>query len=374
MLLSAWGEGMNYWSRDYVASVAAFQLAIEKIGQKGLAVTSERLLIGQIGPNDEDLAIEIAIIGDKKASKWFLQTSGVHGVEGFAGSAIQISILDQIESVPQDTALVFIHIVNPFGMAWMRRVNESNVDLNRNMLLPDEEYSGEPEGYAELSPIINQQEEPKLRDGFLRRALWHVAKNGFANTKQAYAMGQYERPLELQFGGAKMERSLELFLAWFGENSGYLQRCVWVDLHTGLGKSGIDSLLVDSAAGSPKFIQLRECYGKRVFSLDPKAGVAYKIRGGFQAGIEARFPDIEWTSITQEFGTHGPFTVISALRHENMWTHWGGASGRDALNHWSRNRLRDAFRVNKPKWEYDLIKRGRALFATALADLARSGD
>jgi hypothetical protein len=360
---------MSFWSRDYVAAVASFHLALERLEGSGFEVSHRRLLIDQIGPQEENLAIDVALIGPKHASRWVMVSSGVHGVEGFAGSAIQLSILAQLQTLPDDTALALIHIVNPYGMAWLRRVNESNVDLNRNMLLPGEEYSGEPDGYAALSPLINEQVEPKNKDGFLRRAMLFVAKNGFANTKQAFAEGQYERPQCLQYGGSELEVGSALLLEWLGDNLRTVKRCVWIDLHTGLGKAGIDTLLVEFAHNDPILSRLRAHYGKRITSLDPEAGIAYKIRGGLQAGVEARFPDIEWTSITQEFGTVGPYAVIAALRSENQWTQWGRKSGREALNHWSRDKLLATFNLKKPKWEEKLIIRGRKLFADALADL-----
>ena len=34
--------------------------------------------------------------------------------------------------LPDDVAVLMIHLINPWGTAWMRRVNEDNIDLNRN--------------------------------------------------------------------------------------------------------------------------------------------------------------------------------------------------------------------------------------------------
>ena len=363
---------MNFWSRDYVAAIASFHLALEKLSERGIAVSHRRLEIDQLGPQEEKLAIDVALIGPPRATRWVMISSGVHGVEGFAGSAIQLSILAQLKPLPDDTALAFIHIVNPYGMAWLRRVNESNVDLNRNMLIPGEEYSGEPEGYAALSPLINEPMMPKKKDGFLLRAMLYVAKHGFTEAKQAFAEGQYERPQCLQYGGGELEVGSALLLDWLKENLNDVKRCVWIDLHTGLGKAGHDTLLVEIAPADPILARLRRHYGKHITSLDADAGIAYKIRGGLQAGVEARFPNIEWTSITQEFGTVGPYAVIAALRSENQWTQWGGERGREALNHWSRDKLLATFRLKKPKWENKLITRGRKLFTDALADLTTS--
>ena len=65
-----------------------------------------------------------------------VHTSGVHGVEGYAGSAVQQALLRLHSATPPTnklrTSLLLIHAVNPYGMAHYRRFNENNVDLNRN--------------------------------------------------------------------------------------------------------------------------------------------------------------------------------------------------------------------------------------------------
>ena len=43
--------------------------------------------------------------------------------------------------------------MNPWGMAWLRRENESNVDLNRNFSPLNEEYIGCHEHYPILNPL-----------------------------------------------------------------------------------------------------------------------------------------------------------------------------------------------------------------------------
>ena len=54
----------------------------------------------------------------------------------FTDSTLKINNLDQLKNKSpfSDYCIVFIHIINPYGMAWNRRVNEYNVDLNRNFL------------------------------------------------------------------------------------------------------------------------------------------------------------------------------------------------------------------------------------------------
>jgi Protein of unknown function (DUF2817) len=96
----------------------------------------ERIAHPARGPDGADLSIDIAWFGDRSASKVFVAFSGVHGVEGFFGSAVQTEWIRCSENrrLPRNTAALLVHAVNPYGFAWLRRTNEDNVDLNRNWI------------------------------------------------------------------------------------------------------------------------------------------------------------------------------------------------------------------------------------------------
>ena len=70
------------------------------------------------------LTTDVFYIGAESASKLLVLISATHGVEGFAGSAIQLDTLRTLssESLPDDVAVLFIHALNPHGFAWLRRV------------------------------------------------------------------------------------------------------------------------------------------------------------------------------------------------------------------------------------------------------------
>ena len=89
-------------------------------------------------------------------------TSSTHGVEGFAGSGIQVGLLRDPDAPkpPPDTALLLIHTINPHGMAWLRRENEDNVDLNRNFV--DHEGGNYPEN--DLFEELVEHLVPKVWD------------------------------------------------------------------------------------------------------------------------------------------------------------------------------------------------------------------
>src|SRR5215510_13293421 len=94
----------------------------------------ETLPLDAKGPAGESLGIDIAWIGSRQPKNVLVHSSGLHGVEGFAGSAIHLQFLNALPTLAPDTAILLVHILNPFGMAWLRRVNENNVDLNRNFI------------------------------------------------------------------------------------------------------------------------------------------------------------------------------------------------------------------------------------------------
>ncbi len=352
-----------YWSKNYKIAKDKFNECLTSLSNKGLNIKHEELSIDQKDPDGNPLYIDAVWIGNKNADKLYMSTSGIHGVEGFAGSAIQLSTLNEINTIPSDTALAFFHILNPWGMSWLRRDNESNVDLNRNFLPKNEDYSGCHSHYIKLDSLINNKGVVSKNNFFKFRLLIHTMLYGKTKTKQAYAEGQYEFPKGLHFGGHKLEKGPEVFIDWLNKNISNIKNCVWVDLHTGLGDPGEDSLLVDLSPSNEKYCELKkQVFGNRILSLDPKAGIAYKIRGGMQKGIELLFPNINWTSITQEFGTLKGLDVISALRSENSWTQYGNYNNNNVLEHWSKKALLEAFRPSNQAWEKRIIERGKTFF------------
>jgi len=78
--------------------------------------------------------------------------SGTHGVEGYCGSGAQVDWLrrEEFKVLPADTGVLIIHAINPYGFAWTRRVNEDNVDLNRNWVDFSEPLPPNP-SYVELA-------------------------------------------------------------------------------------------------------------------------------------------------------------------------------------------------------------------------------
>ena len=361
----------RWFSNSYAEAAGRFAIGCQDLISAGHNVTHQRLKLGMKGPEAEELAIDIAVIGSLDCGKAIISSSGVHGVEGYPGSAIQLSIMDKLaKSKPfDDHAVIFIHAVNPYGMAWWRRFNENNVDLNRNFLRLDELYSGVPDGYEAVKDFIDPKTVPKKNEySFNIRALLLILKYGFPNLKQAVAEGQYRYPAAIQYGGSKLEKGPSMLIDWLNINLVPIKQIFAIDHHTGLGPSGHDTLLLPLDLRDKdfdKFVELQQLFPGHIELLS-KTGVGYEIKGDIHQGLVNRFPDISWTYLTQEFGTFKPIKVIRANRDENRWTQWGDyVDEAGAKSHWSRLKLLRMFNPNDAMWQDKIVSRGNAVFESA---------
>src|SRR5262249_57826745 len=89
------------------------------------------------GPADEELTIDTAVSPAPASAPVLVVSSGVHGVEGFFGSAVQLAALDAWAKTgaPTGVRCVFIHAVCPSRFARLRPLDEANTDLNRHFPL-----------------------------------------------------------------------------------------------------------------------------------------------------------------------------------------------------------------------------------------------
>ena len=322
--------------------------------------------IPERGPGGETLATDIVRIGSPAARRVLVVQSGVHGVEGFAGAAIQCSLLDHTPSNLGRSALVLLHVLNPWGMAWLRRVNSSNVDLNRNCLRPGDEYSGAPPGYAALDRLINPRSPPG-KDLFRLKAAYQLVRRGRASVIGAIAGGQYEYPDGLFYGGAGLQREPELLRRWLERHVKRIDKLVVLDLHTGLGRSG--EHLVFPAF--PMHESVKEIIEARLGCPLEKAdtgGDRYSVTGSVSTIYEQLYPGADLQYFTVEFGTRPPLEILRALREENR--HHFHADG--SPDHWSRIALKRALCPDSSVWKQRVVSDGRRLVENALWYLGRN--
>jgi hypothetical protein len=99
---------------DYVVARDRFLTAARAAG----AALESFPLAAHCAPAGEELAIDVAWLGDRQSERVLLVTSGMHGFEGPAGSAIQSSWLERAGTgaALSGTALCLVHALNPWAL------------------------------------------------------------------------------------------------------------------------------------------------------------------------------------------------------------------------------------------------------------------
>jgi hypothetical protein len=306
------------------------------------------------GPGGEELATDVARLGPGDASRILLTISGTHGAEGFCGSGAQVgSFMAGLgRELPADTALVAVHAINPYGFAWLRRVTEDNVDLNRNFVDHGGKLPANP-GYVELADAICPREWTPATIGLAQAQLdAYREKHGAPALQAAITVGQYTHSDGVFYGGAAETWSRLTLTAIVDRHARRARRLAVVDFHTGLGPWGYGEPIVIHRPGSPGLSRARQWYGDRITSTALGNSTSADVRGDILTAIERRLTQTEVTGLAVEYGTLPLEQVLNALRADN-WLHVHGkpdsTAGREI-----KAQMRDAFYGDKDDWK-DLI-------------------
>jgi hypothetical protein len=356
-------DGADFFSPDYRTARARFRTAAAAFGG-----ATEAFPIAAQGPDGQphDLMIDAAVLGDERPRRAVLVTGGLHGVEGFFGSAVQSALLEEALRdwrPPAGAAAVFLHALCPFGFDQLRRTNEDNVDLNRNFLRPGDAYAGSPPGYTDLDPLLNPPQAPGRGDFFIPRFWWTALRRGPRAVRTAVAAGQYEFPRGIFFGGRGPSATQRVLAEHLPRWLGAADRILHLDFHTGLGPWATYKLLTGRAEGSSHHSWLRERFGPAVESVQTGA-TAYENRGGIDEWVEALFADRDCYSICAEFGTYGLFRVLAALRAENQAHHWGRDN--PLAREVAKRRLCEVFAPADRGWRRTVVAQGVELVRRAI--------
>jgi predicted deacylase len=336
------------FSSDYDTARARFREAARR-ARFEISATP----IGQKGPSGSELTIDFAQRGPTHASRVLVISSGLHGIEGYFGSAVQWTWLEQHTGMlAPGQRVILIHALNPYGFAHRRRVNEDNVDLNRNFVLEGAQFSGSHASYRALNPLLNPEQPPKRVDTFLLQAVPQLARHGFSALKNAVAQGQYEFPKGLFFGGQAPTTTSRILRNVIPSLVGSPEHVIHIDLHTGRGKSGEYALAVDMPMDSPRVQMLRRTFGGHIEGFDA-ASTLYEIRGALGPWLDQLMPLTQYDCLLAEFGTYNALSVLRALRLENAAHFWAPEDAE--LRERSKARLMEAFCPRSARWRADTL-------------------
>jgi hypothetical protein len=349
------------FSSDYQQARAKFLDAA-----RGAGAALEAILHPERGPDGGALATDVAWIGPPEAEAVLVLISATHGVEGFCGSGAQVDWLRREEwrALPDGTAVLMVHAINPYGFAWLRRVTHENVDLNRNWVDFNSPRKTNP-GYEALAEVICPTEwtaEVQARTGEALAA--YAEQHGAMALQQALSGGQYNHPLGVFYGGDQPTWSR---LTLTGVYEHYLRgadRVAIIDYHTGLGPWGYGEQIIVDRPEAARFRRAAGWYGGAVTSPFPGGeSTSAEILGDGLSFAPSLLGQAEVTPMALEFGTQPIMTVLNAVRADN-WLHAHG----DPLSPEGRaikTEVRDAFFGDADDWKGMIA--GQSLLATRQA-------
>ncbi|MEW6268411.1 MAG: M14 family metallopeptidase [Thermodesulfobacteriota bacterium] len=322
------------------------------------------------GPDGGPLFLDEARLGADDAPRVLFVASGTHGIEGFCGSAIQTRLLRDgaFARPPEGCAVVLVHAVNPWGFAWLRRVNEDNVDVNRNFLDHDAAHP-ENADYDALHDVLNPASvEPDVLARGWPALQEFEREHGWTAAYRAMSGGQYRHPRGIQYGGVRPVWSNRVLRDVWARNAGRARLAAFVDLHSGLGPCGV-GLLFQTAPADGVAARLAAGWWPDVARSEPAAGTdAALVSGLIGPAFVAALPRAAAVGVVLEFGTRPMAEVGLAVQADN-WLTWHGArdslQGRDI-----ERRMRDAFLIDDDEWKEKVCARAREVTDQALAGMA----
>jgi hypothetical protein len=349
------------FSPDYQAARAKFLHAARSAG-----ATLETIPHPERGPDGGELATDVAWLGPREAEAVLVMISATHGAEGFCGSGAQVDWLrrEEWQALPDGTAVLIIHAINPYGFAWLRRVTNENVDLNRNWVDFNSPRKANP-GYEALADVICPAEwTAEVRDSTSRALEAYAEQHGRMAMQQALTGGQYNHPLGVFYGGDQPTWSRRTLTDLYEHYLRGAGRIAIIDYHTGLGPWGYGEQIIVAPPVSPRFRRAAGWYGAAITS--PAAGgdsTSAEIVGDGLSFAPSFLAHAEVTAMALEFGTKPVMDVINAVRAD-AWLHAYG----DPLSPEGRAikaEVRDAFFGDADDWKGMIA--GQSLLATRQA-------
>lgn len=358
----------SYFSASYREARRRFSAAAGGIGGE-----MRSLVNSATGPAGEELATDVLRIGPARAERVLVTLCGTHGVEGYCGSGVQVGWLESglwrevPHEAPGGVAQLLIHAINPFGFAWDRRVNEDNVDLNRNFADFDAPLPVN-EGYEQLHDALCPAEWNEATLAAAREASDRFAEaHGAVGLQAAISGGQYRHPDGLFFGGDRPTWSHRNLLSILERELAGASRVAIIDYHTGLGPYGYGERIAIHRPGSAAEQRIAEWYGGDFTNPASGTSTSAVLSGTISDGLEERFSDLEIAMVSLEYGTEPVPEVLEALRADN-WLHAHGDLG-SPLGREIKARVRNAFYGDTDGWKQAIWERAVATQREAVAAL-----
>jgi hypothetical protein len=359
-----------FFQPSYAVSRERFLASARALASRHDVLVDSRALDAR-GPAGETLALDFAVFGARRPTHALVLSCGTHGVEGYVGSAIQHLVLANVLprlALADGTAVILQHANNPYGFAWGRRVNESNVDFNRNVLDAFDASLCDPD-YERLHDELNPRDlDPAAESARWARIDAFIAEHGARRYQQVAMGGQYRYPQGVQYGGARQEQGTRHLLALVREHLADARTVLWLDFHTGLGAFGDCELVTGAVPDSDCYRFSVDVWPGWIKSATSGESVSTPLNGLLDRGVEPALPaGCRFAFGFPEYGTYDPMRMIRAIRADN-WLHAHGDPS-DATGRAIRDEILEVFRPASPDWRRRVVETGARLVEQGLARL-----
>ncbi|MFW5886753.1 MAG: M14 family metallopeptidase [Bacteroidota bacterium] len=295
--------------------------------------------------NNDDLNVDLCLVSNKKkpANHLVLITSGLHGIEGYAGSALQNLLMDELIKNPEllkENDILLVHALNPWGFKYNRRVSANNVDINRNFHVNPDFFKIQNKIYGKINHLINPSKKfsesiPTLIQ-FILIFLALIFRFSRKMLVQAVGEGQYEHEKGIIFGGKDFEYQRKIMDDIHDKIIKKYNHVFVIDLHTGLGKKGKLQVFTAPGVHDKRIIKLAEkLFNPHVF--EGGYNQFYKEKGSFIGYMHEKSGKTKTCiPLVFEFGTYGAnrISAIKSIRTiiiENQAFHIGLKNEKDRL-------------------------------------------
>jgi len=320
-----------------------------------------------------DLSIDWIWADARQKENLVIVSTAEHGIEGYVGSAMMKAFIEEFAPRlnPENTGLLLIHALNPWGMKHYRKVNENSVDLNRNFVFDGNFDPAINPEFQRVEYLINPQN--RMRSFgienlcFWGRVLKALLTAGYAVTSRASLLGQHHTPNGFYYGGTSHQESTIVATKLYRLALEGYQNVTQLDMHTGYGPRYQMSITMSPL--DPRTSEEISTTFNYPLVLKMNADEFYDISGDmaeyFYRLRNADFPGKQLFACGFEFGTFGDSLLarIRSLRtmiFENQ-LHWHGAQSDSAAER-VRAEFEELYFPVEMKWREKALADGRQAF------------
>jgi len=360
---------MNYFPSSYEESRQRFIQSLDLLQQMWPRAELESHPL----ENHPDLTIDWIWAEPVRKENIIILTAALHGVEGFVGSAMQYQFMMEFmpRLNPENTGLLLVHAINPWGMKHLRRFNSRNVDLNRNFVY-DGDYGI---NLNHLYPQLKDLLVPKRRIDsifgetlrFSVASIRNIARHGLKGGRDGILMGQYIEPDGFYYGGQEPQEETLVMMGFLGRAMRDYSTVLHLDMHTGYGPryqmslTNPDNDPLSSGEFARKYnypLVVKSNPDEFYTILGDISAYAYHLAGD-------KYPDKRVLSTAFEFGTFGDSLLaqIRSLRAEVMEMQLSNHGAKnETIAQFVRKEYMELFYPPEARWREKALADGRQAF------------